>query len=142
MRLRLRWRGTSDGFEHGRRCGGAPLGIVGNSAGTGTLETGMYDEEEDTGERRAYSTGEYAAMIEHFAKGVTYSPSQQASLLANEYLAATQADYDCIDWFAAEGIGDEDRELLKEMIDRDGLGITLPEAERAVIELCQSRVGD
>ena len=27
--------------------GGAPLGIVGNSAGTGTLETGMYDPQEE-----------------------------------------------------------------------------------------------
>jgi hypothetical protein len=102
----------------------------------------MYDEEEATGERRTYATGEYAAMIEQFAKGVTYSPSQQASLLANEYLDATQANYACIEAFADFGIDESDRELLREMIDEDGLGITLSEAEQAVIELCKSRVED
>lgn len=102
----------------------------------------MYDEEEDTGERRTYATGEYAAMIACFAKGVGCWPSEQADLLASEYLAATGADYDCIEAFAAEGIEDADRELLKEMIDKDGLGITLSQAEQAVIELCNSRVDD
>ncbi len=102
----------------------------------------MYDEEEDTGERRTYATGEYAAMIACFAKGVNCSLDQQASLLANEYLAATQANYACIEAFADFGIDESDRELLREMIDEDGLGITLSQAEQAVIELCNSRVDD